>query len=81
MIIIIRKYLSTGCIKRRLELEVSGYSRPFQQTTEICASRPVGLVARLEQVTFNGSTSSAPVYRVIWTNHHSAINQHPSQII
>ena len=54
-------YKETPLYKRRLELEVSGYSRPFQQRTEICASRPVGLAARLEQVTFNGSTSSALV--------------------
>ena len=43
-----------------------------------CRSRPLGLAARLEQVSFNQLTNRASVCRVIWTNHHSAINQHPS---
>ena len=54
------------------------WSWPRARSGAWCRSRPVGLAARLEQVSFNGSTSRASVCRVVWTNHHSAINQHPS---
>ena len=53
-------------------------SWPRARSGAWCRSRQVGLAARLEQVSFNGSTNHASVRRVIWTNHHSANNQHPS---
>ena len=52
-------------------------SWPRERSGAWCQSRPVGLAARFEQVSFNGSTNHASVRRVIWTNHHSASNQHP----
>ena len=53
-------------------------SWPRARSGAWCQSRPLGLAARLEQVSFCEPTSRASVGRVIWTNHHSANNQHPS---
>ena len=38
-------------------------------------SRPLGLAARLEQVSFCEPTSCESVQQVVGTNHHAAINQ------
>ena len=73
------KLLSAGQLHvKGLVFSVRPWSWPRARSGAWCRSRPLGLAARLDQVSFCEPTSHASVCRVIWTNHHSANNQHPS---